>query len=130
MKLNFFTITAIVFAVLTGIIYFLSATTALNMGLLLVGNAFIMVVTVVSFSMLSKAARNSNPNVFVRATMVSILARLFLFGLAMLGVIMYFKKDLNKVNVFFLMIMYIIYSMVEYKNIFALSKKINNQNAK
>jgi hypothetical protein len=123
MKLNFYTIIAIVFAILSAIIYFSVQTMAMHFTLLMGGNFLLMLIAVASFFVSTKNTGNASPRGFVNKMMAGSIVRLFACLIGISAVIFYFKNTLPHVNIYFLMIMYVIYSFVENYYLMKLSKQ-------
>lgn len=97
---------------------FISANTLLqkwgvDREVLLVGNALLFVITLISFLLAQKALKNANPNAFVRAVIVGIMIKLFVSIIAAFIYISAFKTNINKPALFACMGLYLVYSFVE-----------------
>jgi uncharacterized membrane protein len=125
MKFNFYTALAIILGTSMLIIYFLALTTSLHLWLLVGGNLFITILTVLSYRLLIKSAQDTNPRKFVNAMLASSTVRIFSFAIAMACVGFYYKSKLGLANVLILFILYIIYSMVEHSYVMKANKKFN-----
>jgi hypothetical protein len=123
MKINFYTAIAIVYAVLSCIIYFSAQTMALHLMLLLGGNTLLMIVAVASYFVSTKQSTNATPRQFVNKMMAGSIVLLFACLIGIAAVIFYFKNSLPHVNIYFLMLMYIFYSFVENYFLIKITKK-------
>jgi hypothetical protein len=125
MKFNFYTIIGCLFAVLSIIIYFMANTLAMNFALLMGGNFVLMLVAVLSYYVIKKDVANQNARKFVNKMMASTMIRFFSCLLGITAVIFYFKNTLPHINIFMLMFLYMIYSMVENYFVIKESKKMD-----
>ncbi|HYC28256.1 MAG TPA: hypothetical protein VEB42_05555 [Chitinophagaceae bacterium] len=80
---------------------------------LIIGNALIFVITLLSFVIALRGLKNPNPNVFVRSVMASIMVKMFILIIAAFIYISLFKKDLNKPALFTCMGLYLVYTFME-----------------
>jgi len=80
---------------------------------LIIGNAFLLLITLVSFLLAKRGLTNPNPHAFVRAVYSSILLKLFVSLIAAFIYIAVYKRDLNKPAFFTLMGLYLVYTFLE-----------------
>lgn len=80
---------------------------------LIIGNAFLLLVTLLSYIMAKRGLAAANPHQFVRAVYSSILLKLFVCLIAAFVYIAIYKKDLNKPAFFTLMGLYLMYTFLE-----------------
>jgi len=80
---------------------------------LIIGNAILFLVTVISFFMLRRSFTHSNPNVFVRSVFGSFMIKLFVCIIVVAIYIGLNKKDLNKPALFTCMGLYLVYTFME-----------------
>ncbi len=110
----FFKSITISFLLLSIAIYFLSNNNVLyTRNIVLTGNIFLAILTILSFLISIKTANDSNPNKFVRGVMKSTLLKFLVLILASFVLIYTQKNTLNKTDVFILMAVYIIYTIIE-----------------
>jgi hypothetical protein len=100
-----------------------------NMGLdteFLIGtNIFIFILSLVTMYMQTKALRHSNPNVFVRAVMGSMLLKMMVCVIAVLIFVTLDIKKIGSGDIFSFMFLYLIYLFIEVKSIMSRNKKAN-----
>jgi hypothetical protein len=80
---------------------------------LLIGNTFLFVITLLSYLLSKRGLTNPNPHAFVRAVYSSILLKLFICLIAAFVYIAIYKKDLNKPAFFTVMGLYLVYTFLE-----------------
>lgn len=80
---------------------------------LIIGNAILFVVTMISFFLSERGIHHQNPNVFVRSVYGSIMIKLFVYMIAAFVYISLHKKDLNKPALFTCMALYLVYTFME-----------------
>lgn len=80
---------------------------------LIIGNLFIFLITLVAFFISQRGLRGENPHAFVRSVYGSIMLRLFACMIAAFIYIAIYKKDLNKPAFFTLMALYLLYTFIE-----------------
>ena len=80
---------------------------------LIIGNAILFAVTLISFFMARRGIENSNPHAFVRSVMGSIMIKLFICVIAAGIYIAIYKKGLNKPALFICMGLYLVYTFME-----------------
>ena len=126
MKINFYTAIAILFGILTALIYFSAQAMALHFPLLMGGNCILLVIAVASYFVSTRNAANTTPRKFVNKMMAGTVVRLFACLIGIAGVIFYFKSTLPPVNIYFLMFIYIFYSFIENYFLIKISKQSNS----
>ena len=107
---------SLVFIVLNG--FFISGKNLLqrwgaDQDVLIWGNLFLLLVTLLSYVLAKRGLTASNPHAFVRAVYSSILIKLFICLIAAFVYISIYKKDLNKPAFFTLMGLYLVYTFLE-----------------
>ena len=80
---------------------------------LIIGNLFLFVITLVSFLIAKKGLQNNNPHAFVRSVYASIIFKLFLCMIAAFVYIAINKRNLNKPAFFTCMGLYLVYTFLE-----------------
>ena len=80
---------------------------------LIIGNLFLFLITLVSFVIAKRGLQNSNPHAFVRSVYGSIMSKLFICLIAAFIYIAVYKKDLNKPAFFACMGLYLVYTFLE-----------------
>ena len=113
---NGFVPIVLVFIILNGV--FVGARTMLqrwgaDQDVLIIGNLFLMLITLLSYGLAKRGLTNPNPHAFVRSVYSSILLKLFVCLIAAFVYIALYKKDLNKPAFFTLMGLYLVYTFME-----------------
>jgi hypothetical protein len=80
---------------------------------LITGNLFLFLITLIAFFIVQKSFTNKNPQVFIRSIYGSVMIRLFASMIAAFIYIAIFQKNLNKPALFILMGLYLLYTFVE-----------------
>ncbi len=80
---------------------------------LIIGNLFIFLITLIAFFISQRGLRGENPHAFVRSVYGSIMLRLFACMIAAFIYIAIYRKDLNKPAFFTLMALYLLYTFIE-----------------
>lgn len=80
---------------------------------LLVGNVFLFIITLVSYLISKKGLQHQNPHVFTRSVMGSIMVKMFLSIIAAFIYISIYKKQINKPALFICMGLYLVYTFLE-----------------
>jgi hypothetical protein len=80
---------------------------------LIIGNSFLLLVTLLSYFLARRGLTSSNPHQFVRSIYSGILLKLFICLIAAFVYIAINKKDLNKPAFFTLMGLYLLYTFLE-----------------
>ncbi|MFN2456717.1 MAG: hypothetical protein ABR502_00810 [Chitinophagaceae bacterium] len=91
-----------------------------------IGNIIIFLITMASYIVASQSLKSSNPNVFVRTIMGSIMVKLFLCFIVAFIYIAKYKSNVNKPALFICMALYLIYTFME---VSVLSKLLKQQKA-
>lgn len=84
-----------------------------DQNVLIIGNASLFVITIISFLLAQKGLRNTNTHAFIRAIIGGIMIKLFVFVIAAFIYISMFKKDINKPALFTCMGLYLVYTFFE-----------------
>ena len=84
-----------------------------NQEVLIIGNLFLFLITLVSFFVAKRGLHNANPHVFSRSVMGSIMVKMFLALIAAFIYISIYKKSLNKPALFICMGLYLVYTFLE-----------------
>jgi fructose-specific phosphotransferase system IIC component len=106
----------ILFVVLNG--FFLTGKNILqrwgaDQDVLIIGNALLFFITILSFLLARRGLKNKNTHVFVRAVMGSIMIKLFVSVIAAFIYISIYKKQINKPALFACMGLYLVYTFLE-----------------
>ena len=79
----------------------------------LLGIAFVALVSLVSYGFASKSINDPNPNKFVRVVMSMTMIKFFVCLIGAGAMIFTLKKELNKPDLYLLMGVYLVYSIME-----------------
>jgi hypothetical protein len=90
---------------------------------LIVANSLFFVVSLLVYQMQKKAAKNPNPNVFVRSVMGGTMIKMAVCAIAIGVYVFAFRNVFSKWSVFAAMFLYLIYLAVEVKMATKLNKK-------
>jgi hypothetical protein len=93
---------------------------------LIIGNAILFIITLISFLIAQKGLHNPNPNVFMRTVMGSIMIKMFLIVIAAFIYISIFKKNINKPALFTCMGLYLVYTFLEVTGLMKMLKRKTN----
>lgn len=80
---------------------------------LIVGNALLFGITLISFLLAQKGLRNTNTHAFIRSIIGGIMIKLFVSVIAAFIYISIFKKNINKPALFTCMGLYLVYTFFE-----------------
>ena len=109
------------------ILFLLSAPILAKFGLdknvLLITNALLLILGMITFYIQYKALQNSNPNVFIRSVMSVMMIKMFACVIAVLLYVLSNRDGYSKASIFAGVILYFVYLAVEVK----LMLKLNNQ---
>lgn len=114
MKQIFFTSVLLLFIVLSAVFYWLkSAAPAFNFTVLMAGNVIMLVLSVITYFLVTKKIHSGNPNAFVRGVYASSFLKLFICVVAIVTYAIVNKPDIHKPSLFTLFGVYMVYSVVE-----------------
>jgi hypothetical protein len=94
---------------------------------LIIGNVFLFVITLISFLISRKGLHHKNPHVFTRSVMGSIMVKMFLSIIAAFIYISIYKKNLNKPALFICMGLYLVYTFLEVSSLTRLLRNKPNE---
>ena len=80
---------------------------------LIIGNTFLFLITLLSYLLAKRGLANPNPHAFVRAVYGSIMLKLFVCVIAAVVYLALYKKEFNKPAFFTLMGLYLVYTFLE-----------------
>jgi hypothetical protein len=109
----------IVFLLLT--LYVTSVTFSYRV--LLVSNLLFFCINAIAFKIQQKGIVNKNPQAFIRSVMASMMVKMFVCMIALIAYIVVNKKAINKPAVYFSVVMYFIYLIVEVSIVLKLNKQ-------
>lgn len=96
-----------------------------DQSVLVIANIVLFVITAATFFMQQKALKNSNPNVFFRSVMASMMIKMFACIVAILVYRLIAAAQFNRANVFAGMLIYLIYLVVEVNLVSKLNRQKN-----
>jgi hypothetical protein len=106
----------ILFVVLN--VFFLSGKSLLqrwgaDQDVLIIGNAILFFLTIISYLIAQKGLKNSNTHFFIRSVLGGIMIKLFVTIIVAFIYISIFKKEINKPGLFTCMGLYLVYTFME-----------------
>jgi hypothetical protein len=90
---------------------------------LILGNALLFIVSIISFLLARRAMNNPNPHAFVRSIYISVMVKLFVCMIAAFVYISLYKSQLNKPALFTCMGMYLLYTFMEVSGLMRMLKQ-------
>ncbi len=93
---------------------------------LILGNTFIFLITLISFFIAKRGLKNPNPNVFMRSVMGSIMLKMLLVVILAFIYISMYGKEINKPALFTCMALYLVYTFIEVRSLMNLLKQKGN----
>jgi spore maturation protein SpmA len=88
-------------------------------------NVLFFLVSVMAFRMQYTAMQNSNPNVFIRKVMSTMLLKMGIALVAVMAYVLICGKSFNKPAVYISMLIYLVYLVVEVGLVMKLNKRKN-----
>ena len=92
---------------------------------LIIANALLFLTNFIAFFLQQRALQNSNPNVFVRSMMASMLIKMVVLLGAFLAYVVLFGKTVNKPAIYISIFLYLLYLAVEVALVMKLNKQKN-----
>lgn len=92
----------------------------------IIGNTFLFVITLISFLLAQRGLNHSNPYVFVRSVYLSVILKLFVCIIAAFVYISIYKSGLNKPALFICMGLYLVYTFLEVSVLMRMLKQKKN----
>lgn len=80
---------------------------------LIIGNAILFFITLISYLIAQRGIKNSNTHFFIRSVMGGIMVKLFVAAIVAFIYISIFKKEINKPALFTCMGLYLVYTFIE-----------------
>lgn len=113
-----------IFLVSAALIYYLySQNPAYPLVTLLIGNAFLALISLLSFTLIKRGIDSGNANAFVRAKMTGTMLKFFLCIAALLIYIFVNDRQVHKPSLFLFLGLYVVYSAIEAVPLSQYSKK-------
>jgi len=104
----------IVFLALSGIIYYMSIQSPqYDLASLLIGNAMLAMVSLLSFNIIKRGINSNDANAFVRGKMTGTMIKFFVCIAILLIYIFVNDRKVDKPSIFFFLGMYVVYSAIE-----------------
>jgi len=97
-----------------------------DQNVLMIGNALLFVITIISFLLAQRGLKNTNTHAFIRAIIGGIMIKLFVFIIAAFVYISIFKKQINKPALFTCMGLYLVYTFMEVGVLMKMLRTKNN----
>ena len=85
----------------------------MDQDIVIIGNAILFIITLISFLLALRGLNNSNPHAFVRSVYMSVMLKLFVCMIAAFIYISMYKANLNKPALFTCMGLYLVYTFME-----------------
>ena len=101
------------------------ASHSLDYLVLIIANSLFFIVSLLVYQMQKRAAKNANPNVFVRAVLGGTMIKMAVCLVAVTVYALAFKKVFSKMSVFAAVFLYFFYLAVEVRMATKLNKKKN-----
>jgi len=118
-------ITFILFAVALVLAWLFWKDASVNFVVLLGANVLFFLVSVAAFRIQYKAMHDSNPNVFIRKVMTTMLLKMFVALAAVMAYVFISGKNFNRPAVYISMLIYLVYLVVEVGLVMKLNKRKN-----
>jgi hypothetical protein len=93
---------------------------------ILFGNFILFAVSILSFWMMQRSLKSSNPQSFMRAMYGSFIAKFFVVAITAFVYIQMAKKEVNKPGLFICMGLYIVYTFLEVSSLMKMLKQKKN----
>jgi len=100
----------------------------IDVNVVVVANALLFILAIVSMYLHVKSAHNPNPRVFVRNIMLMSFLKFFILGIAAVAYILWEKAGRNISAIIVGMILYVVYAAVEVRAAYQLNKNGNRKN--
>jgi hypothetical protein len=125
MKQRYFLLFALITVMLLVIEYLLSGTGGyFNRQVIIAGTLVLALISLMTFLIVSRTVDHDNPNRFVRGVMGGTFLKFFLCIIAAGILLFIYKKQLHKPDLFLLMFVYIVYTVVETAVLSKVSKQV------
>jgi len=113
MNKKFYTLLLLLFAALTALIFVLRLSDAFSFNVMLIGNATIFALSILSYAIGSRYTQSENNGQFVRGVMGGTFLKFFLAIIMGLIYIVVNRDDIKLADILGLMLIYIIYTTIE-----------------
>ncbi len=94
-----------------------------NITVLLIGNLILFALSIVGFLIHLRGLKSSNINAFLRGIYASLLLKLFVVAIGVLAYVFVNGKNINKPSLFTCMALYILYTVIEVKQLTKIARK-------
>ena len=118
-------ITFILFAAVIVLTWLIWKDSKVDFVVLLGANVLFFLVSVLAFKMQYKAMHDSNPNVFIRKVMTTMLLKMAVALGAVMAYVLIAGQSFNKPAVYISMLIYVVYLVVEVGLVMKLNKRKN-----
>ncbi len=113
MNKRFYILMVAVFVALAALVYTLGQLEAFSFNIMMIGNAVIFILSILSYAISSRFANSKNNGQFVRGVMGGTFLKFFLALIFGLVYVVLNKGNIKIADILGLMIMYIIYTTIE-----------------
>jgi len=97
-----------------GLYFYCQTNPLLDFTPLMIGNAALFTISMVSYSLISSSLKQDNPNALLRAKMTGTMLKFFSVISLVLAYVFLFDRELqHKPNVYTFIVLYIVYMLVE-----------------
>ena len=118
-------VTFILFAAAIVLVWLFWKSTSIDFVVLLGANVLFFLVSIMAFRIQYAAMQNSNPNVFIRKVMSTMLLKMGIALIAVMAYVLIAGKSFNKPAVYISMLIYLVYLVVEVALVMKLNKRKN-----
>ena len=119
----------LMFIAITAIVFILKSvlkSIGFDINFLLIGNLILFVLSISGFLIQMRALRSANINAFIRGIYSSLLLKLFIIATAVLIYVFLNRENVNKQSLFTCMGLYIVYTIIEVKQLMKISRAKTN----
>jgi hypothetical protein len=127
MRKKFFVTISAVFIALSVIILLVHKSSALYIQALMGANFVLFIVSILSFQYLHTTLMSGNSKKFILQIMLLLIIKLFVYALMVVAIILFLNKEVPSVLIYFLLIMYLVYTFIDNRFILALNRSIDNK---
>jgi hypothetical protein len=98
----------------------------MDQDVVIIGNALLFLITLISFLLARRGLKNPNPHAFIRAVYLSVMLKLFVCVIAAFIYISMYRNNLNKPALFLCMGLYLVYTFLEVSVLMKMLKQKKN----
>lgn len=100
----------------------------IDINVVVVANALLFILAIISMYLHTRAAHNPNAQVFVRSIMLMSFLKFFVLGIAAIAYILLAKANRNMPGIIIGLALYVVYAVFEVRAAYKLNKKTNRKN--